>query len=62
MRHSVPIPLPQLLAPTILLFVSMEPTALGALFEWTQASFVLPCLPYVTEHNALRVHACCSLC
>ena len=28
-RHSVPIPLPQPLAPTILLSVSMELTALG---------------------------------
>ena len=61
MRHSAPIPLPQPLAPTILLSVSMEPTALGAFFEWTQASFFLPCLPYVTEHKALRIHAHCSL-
>ena len=61
-RHSVPIPLPQPLAPTILLSVSMEPIALGALYEWTQTSFVLPCLPYATEHNVFRVHPRCSLC
>ena len=61
MRHSVPIPLPQPLAPTILLSVSMEPIALGPLYERTQTSFVLPCLPYVTEHNAVRVHPRCSL-
>ena len=31
------------------------------LYEWTQTSFVLPCLPYVNEHNVFRVHPCCSL-
>ena len=36
--------------------------ALGALYEWTQISFVLPCLPYVSEHNVFRVHPRCSLC
>ena len=35
---------------------------LGALYEWTQTSFVLLCLPYATEHNVFRVHPCCSLC
>ena len=24
-------------------------------------TFVLPCLAYVTEHNAFRLHPCCSL-
>ena len=62
MRHSVPLPLPQPLAPSILLSVSMEPIALGALYEWTQTSFVFPCLPYVTEHNVFWVHPRCSLC
>ena len=62
MRHSVPIPLPQPLAPTILFSVSREPTALGTFYEWTQTSFVLLYLTYVTEHNALRVHPCCSIC
>ena len=61
-RHSVPILLPPPLAPTILLSVSMEPIALGTLYEWTQTSFVLPCLPYVTEHNVFRVHPHSSLC
>ena len=56
MRHSVPIPLPQPLAPTILFSVSREPTALGTFYEWTQTSFVLLYLAYVTEHNALRLH------
>ena len=32
----------------------------GTLYEWTQ-TFVLPCLAYVTEHNAFRLHPCCSL-
>ena len=62
MRHSVPFPLPQPLTPTILLSVSMELIALGALYEWTQIAFVLPCLPYVSEHNVFRVHPLCSLC
>ena len=62
MRHSVPIPLPQPLAPTILFSVSREPTALGTFYEWTQTSFVLLYLAYVTEHNALRLHPGCSLC
>ena len=61
MRHSVPFPLPQPLVPIILVSVSMEPIALGALYEWTQTSFVLPCLPYVTEHDVFRVHPLCSL-
>ena len=30
MRHSIPFPLPQPLAPSILLSVNMGPTALGA--------------------------------
>ena len=58
-KTESPRPLP---LPTTLLSVSMEPTALGAFFEWTQASFFLPCLPYVTEHNAFRLHPRCRLC
>ena len=57
-----PLPLPQPLTPTILLSVSMELIALGALYECTQIAFVLPCLPYVSEHNVFRVHPLCSLC
>ena len=61
-RHAVPILLPQSLAPTILLSVLMEPTALGAMYEWIQTSCVLLCLPCVTERNTLRVHPLCSPC
>lgn len=56
-------PFPSLsLAPTILFSVSREPTALGTFYEWTQTSFVLLYLAYVTEHNGLRLHPGCSLC
>ena len=61
-HETVPIPLPQPLAPTILFSVSREPTALGTFYEWTQTSFVLLYLAYVTEYNALRLHPGCSLC
>jgi len=62
MRHSVPIPLPQRLALTILFSASREPTALGTFYDWTQTSFVLLYLAYVTDHNALGLHPGCSLC
>ena len=62
MRLSVPLPLPQPLAPTILFSMSRELTALGNFYEWTQTSFVLLYLAYITEYNALRLHPGCSLC
>ena len=61
MSHPVPFPLSQPLTPSILLSVNMEPTALGALYEWTQASFALRV--WLTSRSIMpSVHPCCSIC
>ena len=39
--------------PFCFLWIWSQLTVLGALYEWTQTSFVLSFLVYVTEHNAL---------
>ena len=60
-RHSVRIPLPHLLALTILLSVSMELTAL--VLVWADSDIICSSVSgLVTEHNALRVHPRWSLC
>ena len=61
-KHSLPIVPPS--APgtqhtTLCLYVSDCSRGL----VWVdQALFVFLCLVYITEHNALKVHPCCSLC
>lgn len=49
-------------ATTNLLSVSPRLTTLSTSHEWDQAVFVLLCPAYVTEHNVLEVHPCCSRC
>ena len=61
MSHPVPFPLSQPLTPSILLSVNMEPTALGALYEWTQTSFALR-VWLMSRSIMPSVHPCCSMC
>ena len=61
MSHPVPFPLSQPLTPSILLSVNMEPTALGALYEWTQTSFALR-VWLMSRSIMPSVHPCCSIC
>ena len=44
------------------LSVSVDLTTLGPLCKWNHTIFVLLCLAYFTQHNALKVHPCCSMC
>lgn len=55
--HSLP-PLP---VTSILLSDSMSLPTLGTSYKWNHTVFILLCLAYCTEHNLVKVHACCSL-
>ena len=61
-KHSLPIVPPSAPGtqhPTLCIYVSNCSRGL----VWVdQALFVFLCLAYITEHNALKVHPCCSLC
>ena len=58
-KQLFPLTLSHLLAPTSLLSVSMNLTALTS-YKWNHTVFVLMWSTHFTSHNALKVHASCS--